>query len=128
MPLEAGDRHLVNEYFKAMQAGPEGLEAMIALFTADAEYSEPFSANGQPTSHVGLPAIRAFFEESYRGAMNHDVQLTLDRLDLDGDRLRSEWTCMMPVFPAPMRGWDHYTIRDGKIARLEIHLTGPAPA
>ena len=126
MATNTRDGQLVEEYFKAMQAGPDGLEAMVALFTDDAEYTEPFSAGGQPTRHVGRPAIRAFFEASYRSALHHDVRLTLERLDVDGDQLRSEWICVMPAFPGPMRGWDQYTIRAGKIARLEIHLSGPA--
>ncbi len=51
----------------------------------------------------------------------------MERIDLDGDRVRADWTCSSPVFPAPMRGRDLNTIRDGTIARLEVSLL-PAPA
>ena len=48
------------------------------------------------------------------------MKLVLDRADRDGDRVRADWTCTSPVFPAPMKGYDLFTIQDGKIARLEI--------
>ena len=40
-----------------------------------------------------------------------------------GGRLRSEWTCEIPMFNAPMRGVDLLTLRDGRIARLETTVT-----
>ena len=62
----------------------------------------------------------------HRFAEGTDIAgLTLERLDVDGDRLRSVWTCHVPAFSAPMRGFDLVTLKAGRIARLErawIHL------
>jgi len=125
MAVAPEDRALVERYFKAMVRGPGGEQEMVALFSDDAEYIEPFSAQGRPTAHKGIAAIRAFFHQSFSGPTHGGVKLSLDRLDVDGDRLRSEWTCEMPVMPGPFRGFDLYTIRDGKIQRLEITMTQP---
>jgi hypothetical protein len=122
-PIESVDRRLVERYFKAMQAGPDGVEDMASLFAEDGEYIEPFSQGGQPSSHRGRAAIRAFFEQSLNGPLGSGVRLTLDRLDVDGDRLRSEWTCIMPIFPGPVRGFDTYAIEGGRIKRLEVTVT-----
>ncbi len=122
-PSDPAGRQLVEQYFKAMQAGPEGLEEMVSLFAEDGEYIEPFSGNGRPSAHRGKPAIRAFFTESLNGPLREGVRLTLDRLDFDAGRLRSEWTCSMPMFPGPMRGFDLYTIEGGTIKRLEVTVT-----
>jgi ketosteroid isomerase-like protein len=122
-PAQPAGRELVERYFKAMQSGPDGLEDMVSLFAEDGEYVEPFSGAGRPTAHQGGAAIRSFFQESFNGPLRQDVRLTLHRLDVDGDRLRSEWTCEMPMFPAPLRGFDLYTIEDGRIKRLEVTVT-----
>ncbi|MDE3075192.1 MAG: nuclear transport factor 2 family protein [Chloroflexota bacterium] len=127
MAITPTDRAVVDSYFRAMQAGPNGEREMVSLFSDDAEYIEPFSAQGKPTSHKGIHAIREFFHQSFQGPMGSGVKLSLDRLDLDGDRLRSEWTCEVPTMPGPFKGTDHYTIRDGKIQRLEINLSAPHP-
>jgi ketosteroid isomerase-like protein len=113
-------RTTVEQYLAAMQAGPGGLEGLIALFDDDAVYVEPFS--GQPQVHAGKAEIRAFFEYALEHHLN-GVRLTLDRLDLDGERLRSEWTCQLPSASAPMRGFDLVTLREGRIARLETSVT-----
>jgi SnoaL-like domain len=126
-PIESTDRQLVERYFKSMQAGAEGLEEMVSLFSDDGEYIEPFSAGGRPSAHRGAAAIRAFFQESFAGPLGHDVRLTLERLDVDAGRLRSEWTCEMPMFPRPLRGYDLYTLEGGKIKRLEVNVTDMPP-
>ena len=44
-----------------------------------------------------------------------------DEIDgVDGEVVRSEWTCTSPVFEAPIRGVDVCTVRDGRITRLEV--------
>ncbi len=122
--VRAADRTLIERYVALMQVGAGGLDELLGLFTDDAVYVEPFS--GQPTAHSGRAEIRAFFQHAFdtdlRGA-----RLTLDRLDIDGERLRSEWTCEIPVFPAPMRGFDLLTLREGHIARLETTVTELPP-
>jgi hypothetical protein len=100
-----------------MQAGPTGEELMMSLFHKNAVFVEPFS--GQPVTHTGHEAIR----DSFRQQTAHpllDMVLALDRVDMDGPRVRAEWTCTSSAFRAPMRGYDVFTIEEGKIARLEI--------
>jgi ketosteroid isomerase-like protein len=118
--IQSHDRSVVERYLALMQAGPGGVDDLLGLFADDAVYVEPFM--GKPQVHSGKAEIRAFFqnalEQNLRGA-----RLTLDRLDMDGDRLRSEWTCELPAFNAPMRGFDVLMLRDGRIARLETTVT-----
>jgi ketosteroid isomerase-like protein len=118
--VQTGDQSLVERYLAGMQAGPGGLDDLVGLFDDDAVYVEPFG--GQPHVHSGKMEIREFFrtalEQHLRGA-----RLTLDRLDMDGDRFRSEWTCVLPAVGAPMRGFDLLTLRGGRIARLETTVT-----
>ena len=114
------DRTIVEQYLAAMQAGPGGLEELVRLFDDDAVYVEPFG--GQPQVHAGKAEIRAFFEYALEHHLNA-VRLTLDRLDMDSGRLRSEWTCEVPALPGPMRGFDLLTLHDGRIVRLEMTVT-----
>jgi ketosteroid isomerase-like protein len=103
-----------------MQAGPGGLEELVGLFEDNAVYVEPFT--GQSQVHSGKEEIRAFFKNALQQHLR-DVQLTLDRLDMDSGRLRSEWTCELGTTRALMRGFDLLTLRDGRIARLETTVT-----
>ena len=103
-----------------MQAGPGGLDDLVALFEEEAVYVEPFG--GQPQVHSGRAEIRAFFEVALQQHLN-GVRVTLDRLDIDSGRLRSEWTCHLPMMPAPMRGFDLLSLHDGRIVRLETTVT-----
>ena len=86
MSISDADRQVVESLFKAMQAGPDGEEAMMALFADDAALTEPFS--GEPRNHQGIDAIRNYFASledagkatttvaSYKG----DLALALDGL------------------------------------------------
>ena len=49
------------------------------------------------------------------------MMVTMNRIDAEGQRVRDEWTRTASVLAEPMRGVDLYTLRDGKIARLETH-------
>jgi hypothetical protein len=120
MPVQVTERGVVESLFRAMQAGPDGEAQMLSLFWEDAVFIEPF--RGQPVTHVGHAAIRESFRQQTAQPLP-DMQLTLDRVDMDGSIVRAEWTCTSSAFPAPMRGHDLFTIRQGKIARLEIVVT-----
>ena len=124
MPVQESQRKVVDSLFKAMQAGPAGEQAMMALFAEDAVFIEPFS--GQVQTHEGKPAIRESFKQMFADPAP-DMKLQMDRVDMDGDQVRAEWTCTSPVFPEPMRGHDLFTIADGKIARLEVVVTSMPP-
>lgn len=123
--MSPSDRSLVETYFKAMQAGADGEADMLSIWADDGVYVEPFTGQGQRREHAGKEAIHAFFKQSYDAHMT-PVRITLDRLDVDGDKLRSEWTCLMPGMPE-FSGHDLYTIRDGKIARLEVYVDHMPP-
>jgi len=125
MGISAQQRKAVEGVFKAMQSGPGSEDAMMALFADGAVFIEPFS--GEPQTHVGKDAIRGSFRDQWENPLP-DLQLTLDRVDLDGPLVRAEWTCTSPVFSTPMRGYDLFTLNDdGKIARLEIVVTEAPP-
>jgi hypothetical protein len=125
MAVNAHQRRVVESLFRAMQAGPGGEEAMVALFADDAVFIEPFS--GRPQTHTGRAAIR----QSFRDQSNNpppDLALVLDRVDLEGSLVRAEWTCTSPAFPSPMRGYDLFTLNDGgQITRLESVVTDAPP-
>jgi hypothetical protein len=124
MPVQDEDRKVVEALFKAMQMGPAGEADMMALFTDDATFIEPFSGSVQ--THNGTEAIRKSFKEMWHEPPP-DIKLILDRVDLDGQQVRAEWTCTSPVFPKPMKGYDLFTIDSGKINRLEIVVTEMPP-
>jgi ketosteroid isomerase-like protein len=119
MPVD-DDRKVVEELYKAMQAGPAGEAAIMALFTDDAVLVEPFT--GRPRTHSGKAAIRAALAAMWQGRAP-DLVLTLDRVDIEGDSVRAEWTCTSSILPGPLRGRDCLTVRSGKIAFLEITIT-----
>ncbi len=124
MTVNESDRKIVDNLFKAMQAGAGGEDDMMALFADDAVFVEPFS--GEPKTHTGKDAIRASFRDMWREPAP-DMKLILDRVDLDGQSVRAEWTCTSAIFPTPMRGYDVFTIASGKITRLEITVTDMPP-
>jgi ketosteroid isomerase-like protein len=117
MSVSESDRAVVEGLFRAMQAGPGGEEAMVSLFHNDAVFIEPFS--GRPITHTGHAAIRESFRRQTAQPLR-DMRPTLDQVDAEGSTVRAQWTCTSSAFTAPMRGHDLFTIRDGKIARLEI--------
>ena len=115
---------VVERYLRAMAAGQPAQDQLLALFTDDAVYVEPFA--GPTRTHAGLAAIRAAVEASWATAPP-DLRLHVDRIDAEGAEVRAAWTCTSPVFPAPVRGEDRYTIRAGLIARLEVRIMGTPP-
>lgn len=118
MALE-NERGVIERYYRAMEVGSP--EQMDGLFEDDAVYTEPFSKGGAPTSHAGRSEIVGWLAASFK-AGNKDVTITLDRLDVDGDVVVAEWTCVGPMLPGPMKGHDRYKVRGGRIARLDTRL------
>lgn len=117
MIVDQTQRNVVDRFFKAMQAGKDAEESLMALFADDAILTEPFG--GEPQTHQGIEAVRNSFRCTWEQPVP-DVKLEVNRVDLDGARVRAEWTCTAPAFPSPIKGHDLFDIRDGKIARLEI--------
>jgi len=125
MEVTETDRTVVQRVYEAMQAGPSGENLMLDLFTPDGVLVEPFS--GQPRTHTGQDEIR----QCYRAMMDMprppDFTLTVDRIWMKGDNVVADWTCSSQMMPAPLKGRDDFTIRDGRIERLEISLVGGMP-
>lgn len=108
------------EYFKAMQRGPDGVEELTALFADDAVYVEPFTPGGG--IHSGRDAVGRWLTASQQHAPP-ELTLTIEKIDAEENAIQVEWTCTSPAFARPSRGRDRFTLRDGKIARLETTLT-----
>jgi ketosteroid isomerase-like protein len=109
----------ITRFYRAMQRGPEGVDALVALLAEDAVYIEPFSGG----AHEGRAAIGAFLEQS-QGRLP-DVKITVERIDVEDDAVTTIWRCESSAFAKPSRGRDRFTIRDGKITRLETKLLEP---
>lgn len=111
---------IIDRFFAAMQAGADSEEELLELFSADAVYIEPFS--GHARTHRGLPAIREALREGRRNPMP-EMSIAVDRIDVDGEKVRAEWTCRSPALPGGKgRGENLFTIRDGRIVRLETRF------
>ena len=113
-PLE-----VVQSYFKAMQGGPAAADDLFALFADDAVYVEPFT--GSERTHEGKAAIEACIRGSWTDAPP-DLELEVNRVDVDGEVVRSEWTCTSPAFEGPVKGIDVCTVQQGRIRRLEVRF------
>lgn len=110
---------VVQRYFRAMQTGPDAAATLFSLFADDAVYIEPFS--GQERTHAGRAAIEACMRQSWENTPP-DLTLEVNRVDVDGDTVRSEWTCTSPAFDTPVRGVDVCVVKAGRIARLEVRF------
>lgn len=115
---------VVDRYFAAMRGGRDAASDLFALFDDEAVYTEPFA--GKPRTHRGKAAIEAAISASWDSAPP-DLTLEVDRVDVDGDVVVSEWTCRSPAFDGPMRGRDRCQVRDGRIVLLDVQLLGGAP-
>ncbi len=115
---------VVEAYFRAMQQGSSASAELFALFADDALYIEPFS--GAVLTHRGRAAIEAYLTASWSQAPR-DLTLRVDRVDVDGEWVVSEWTCESPSLPSAIRRRDRCRVRDGRIHRLEVELLGPPP-
>ncbi|ASP34566.1 hypothetical protein CHH27_16040 [Labrenzia sp. VG12] len=117
MPLE------ITNFFLAMQAGPSGQELLRALFTEDAEYSEPFSGQDEP--HRGRDAILAAFAGS-RTEEFDDAVIHLGSVELEDDTITVAWTCYSRAIPGGQgSGKNIFRLENGKIVSLITKLDMP---
>jgi hypothetical protein len=54
-----------------------------------------------------------------------DLVIHVERIDVVGEVVEATWTCESPIFLEPTRGRDRFTIRGGKIERLESEVLVP---
>jgi hypothetical protein len=116
-----GSEEILERYYAAMRRGAAAEDELIELFDRDAVYTEPFTSD-EPA--VGIEAIRARFRAGWETPLP-DLELDVLSLEIDGADARSTWECRSPALPAPVRGEDRYEIRDGRIVRLDVRVTGP---
>ena len=110
---------LVEGYLAAMRRGLEAEPEMLALFTADAVYSDPFGFDHQPL--IGIEAI----SDRLRAGLETrppDFELDVLSVTIEGDRATSTWECRAEAFGGAVRGRDEYRFRDGLIAELHVHV------
>lgn len=113
------EKQIIDRYFAAMRRGAAAEEDMMALFAEDAVYVEPFTGDSQPA--IGKEAVRDRLRLGWEFPLP-DMELDILSVDVAGPTARSTWECRSPALPGPIRGEDHYEIRDGKIIRLEVRL------
>jgi hypothetical protein len=92
---------------------------MMALFTPDAVYDEPFSGATEPA--VGIDAIRDRLRAGWATPLP-DMELEVLAVDVAGDGAVSRWECRSPAFPSPVRGRDVYEFHNGRIAVLRVTI------
>ena len=102
-----------------MQRGPDGIDALVELLADDAVWVEPFTGG----VYEGRTAIQAFLRSPQGPQPN--MQITIERIDVGADAVTTAWVVESSTFAKPLRGQDRFTIRDGKIARLETTLLEP---
>lgn len=109
---------IVEAYLAGMRRGPEAEDGMIALFTDDAVYEEPFTGLGPA---VGRAAIRERLRVGWQTPLP-DMELDVVSIEVTGDRAIAKWECRSSAFHGPSRGTDEYAFRDGKISSLRVTI------
>lgn len=116
-------RQKIQDVFDAMEAGVAGESKILSSFSQDAVMIEPFSQGGQPTTVEGLESIRQWFLHSTEGDGPHDLKLSIERIDIDGEGFRVDWTCDSASFPTKMEGYDIFKFNDDRVNYFEIVVT-----
>ena len=115
-------RSVPEKLYASMEKGINAFEEVVGLFADNAVYIEPFT--GQPAEHTGRKAIEAFFDDGLK-KNPPELSIEIERIDIDGETVTTNWVCKSPAIPAPVRGTDKFTIRDGRILRMETTLDAP---
>jgi hypothetical protein len=93
----------------------------LKTFADDAVLIEPFS--GKPQTHNGLKAIEASFRTTWQYQPMPNFRILMGQVEVAGERVRAEWSCTWDGLGGSMKGVDHFEVRGGKIARMEIVVT-----
>ena len=112
---------IVEQYFKLMHgAGPDNME-FLRTFSGDAVLVEPFS--GKPQTHKGIKAIESSFRTTWQYQPMPNFRIQMGQIEVTGEKIRAEWSCTWDGLAGSMKGVDHFEVRDGKIARMEVVVT-----
>jgi hypothetical protein len=107
-------------FLTAMQAGRPGLATLVAAFTEDAVYVEPFS--GTPQRHEGREAVIAAIARGWDYPLP-DIHIRVDQVEVTRDAVVLSWTCLSPGLPGGQgSGRNIYRMRGERIAYLETQL------
>lgn len=109
----------IERYFAAMRSGAAAESDVLALFTDDATYVEPFSGSDLPAE--GKAAVCERLRSGWETplpAMELDVLV----VEIVGDVATARWECRSTALPAPVRGTDRYEFAGGLIRRLEVTI------
>jgi ketosteroid isomerase-like protein len=118
------DEDVIQRFFAAMQTGASTEHEMMALFSEDAVYVEPFS--GAVQAHRGKAAVRRAMQQGWRTPLP-EMRIHVNRIQMREDEIIADWTCFSPALPNGQgSGRNVFTIRNGVIVRLETTL-GPVP-
>lgn len=113
---------VIDTYFRCMRRGADAESDLLALFTSDAVYEEPFSGMTEPAK--GIDAIRARLQAGWTQPLP-DLVLDVLSVEVVGDRATSRWECRSSAFPAPVHGTDVYEFREGRISALRVTIDRP---
>ena len=92
---------------------------MMALFTDDAVYIEPFSGED---AAVGIEQVRTRLQQGWEFPLP-DLELEVTSMSVTADGARSCWTCRSPALPdGEVSGVDLFEFSDGKVSRLEVRF------
>lgn len=116
---DSDQRELVDQYFAAMRRGAVAEQDLLALFTDDAIYDEPFSGLNTPAR--GRDEVRTRLSSGWQTPLP-DLRLDVISVTIEGSTATSRWECRSSAFPAPVRGTDHYVFVGGKIAQLRVTI------
>jgi hypothetical protein len=110
---------IVGRFFSAMQTGAASEAEMLALFSPDAVYFEPFSGTGR---HEGKSAIADALRAGWRNPLP-DMTISVDAVEIDGPSVTARWTCRSPALPGGQgSGVNVFTLSGGLIVRLETRI------
>jgi hypothetical protein len=100
---------------------------VAALFADSGSLVEPFhvTRTGGASRHDGRSAIRAYYEETFRGV--EWLALKLENIEPAGQQghLVADWKYIDPRVSEPFGGRNHFTIAAGEIFESRIELTEP---
>lgn len=113
----------IASYFAAMRRGAQAEDELMAPFTTDATYTEPFTNRDEPA--IGRDAIRDRFRQGWKTPLP-DLELDVLTVEISGSAAVSNWECRSSALPGPVRGEDRYEFdAEGLINKLDVRILPP---
>ena len=109
---------VAHAFFLAMHSWED--MKFLELFEEDGVYVEPFS--GEVREHRGRQSIGESFRTNWK-KKPAGFRLEMGAVDVQGGHVRAEWRCTWDELGGWMRGVDAFDVINGRIRRLEVHVT-----